>query len=180
MRLICWGVLFVGCVTTRGIAIISDANPALQKNSETAASSSSSRPSAAQGASAHESKDQKEASVSSDARGRSHHLSPKLQPPTSARSEPATHPKPVPNDRKRSRTENLNSVHLSTPTQPSSHAANSANTRGLLIRPVTGSAIDGRQFGMGRNTAAAPAIGASTNARKNAQGLNGTEAARRH
>lgn len=178
-------LLLVSCIAISGIALGFEANPLRQHNSEASASSNGSGPSATgQAASSNESKAQKESPPASNDRGRSRRVSRKLRLPTPSRSKPASHPKHVPKDvqrdRERSRSENLNRVHQSTATKPAIHAVNVAKTHSLPIRPVTGSAVDGRQFRPWRNTAAAPTVGGSTNARKNAQALNGTGATRRH
>ena len=171
-------LMFLGCVAASGMALSSDANLARQPNSETSASSKAARPGEAEQATPFkESKGEKEATTASE--GRSRRVSRKLQLPTPARSKLASHLKQVPKDIQHDR-ENLNSVHQSTATRPAIHAVKVANTHSLVIRPGTGSTIDGRQFRPGRNTAGATAIGGSANARTNAQALNGTGAPRRH
>lgn len=171
MRRITLVLLFVSCLASSGIALLSDANAARQQNSEASAPSSA----AAKAAPRNESKAQQSPTAASDNRGRSRHVSRKVQLPTPARSKPASHPKPLQRDHERSRFAN-DRVHQSTASKP----AAVAKTHTFLMRPVTGSAVDGRQFRLGRNTAAAAAIGGSANARKDTQVLNGTGATRRH
>lgn len=182
MKRIALVLLFISCVAANGIALSSGATPPRQQNSETSASSSSARPNGSeQSPRANESKGQKEATAASDNGGRSRRVARKLKLPTPARSKSASHPKHVANDvqhdRERSRSENFNSVH---PPKPAGGTVRTVNTHNPPIRPTIGSAIDGRQFRLGRNTAAAPVLGGSANARKNTQALNGTGTARRH
>ena len=167
MRCIALVLLFVGYVSTSEMALSFAANIERQQSSVTSASSTAARPSnAEQTASVNESKRQKEATAASDDRARSRRVSHKLQLPTPPRSKPANHSKLLQDGRKRSESENLNRVHPSTATRPSFPAVKVANTHGSLIRPLNGSAVDGRQFRPHRNGAGASAIGGSANTKK--------------
>ena len=181
MRHIALVLLFVGYVSTSEMALSFAANiERQQQSSDTSASSTATRTSnAEQTASVNESKRQKEATAAPDDRGRGRRDSHKLQLPTPPRSKPANHSKMLQDGRKRSESENLNRVHQSTATRPSFPAVKVANTHGSLIRPLNGSAVDGRQFRPRSNSAGASAIGGSTNTKKNTQALNGTGATRR-
>jgi hypothetical protein len=180
MRPIALVLSFVGCVAA-GMALGFDANVARQQGSETSASSSAARLSEAeQPTRSSASKAHKRATTASDDRGHSSRISHTVPLSSPARSKPASQPNQVQHHRQGPKSANLNRVHQSTATKPAVHAAKVANTPSSLIRPVAGSAVDGRQFRLGRNTALTPAIGGSGNAGKNLQALNGTRATRRH
>jgi hypothetical protein len=175
MRRIALVLLFVGYISASGIALSFAAHIERQPNSDASASATAAR----QPTRFNESKGQKEATAASDDRARNRHVSRKLQLPTPPRSKPANHSKLPQDGRQPSKSENLNRVHASTATKPSFPAVKVANTHGPFSRPVNDSALDGRQFRSGRNTAGAATIGGSANTKKNSQALNGTRATRR-
>ena len=181
MRRIILVLSLLGGVAIRGIALDSEANPLGRRSSETSATSSAAHHSGAEQAGpANESKGQKDATAGSDSQGHGRRVSRKLPLPIPARPKPTSHPGQIQRDREPSKAGNSTGVGQSTAVKPTVHPAKVANTHSVVIRPVTGSAVDGRQFKLGRSTAAASAIGGSANARKSTQALNGTGATRRH
>ena len=175
MRRIALVLSFVGYLSASGMALSFAANIARQQSPATSASSIA----AGEPPRPNESEGQKQATAASGDRARSRRVSHKLQLPTPPRSKPANHSKLLKDGRKRSESENHNRVHQSTAMKPSFPPVKVANSHSSPIRPVNGSAVDGRQFRPGRNTAGASAIGGPANTKRNSQALNGGGAARR-
>lgn len=90
-------------------------------------------------------------------------------------------PKQVQQSRPRSTSQSLANVHQPSLTKPTGGAVRKVNAHIPSIRPTSGSAVDGRNFRPGHNTATCPAtIGGPDKVRRNAEALNGTGIPHRH
>jgi len=156
------------------------ANPRSQRSSGDSTSTAGSRSNdAKQALTAHQTKDQKLASVS---RGHveSAQVLHKTRSRTQAKLTMPSRPKQVRRIRGLSRSADALAVQ-----QPSTRTrvftGRTADAQASAIRPSTGSAIGGQQFRHGRNLAAVPAaLGGSANSRKNTPAINGSEIHGKH
>lgn len=178
-------LVIAGCLLIYKPAYASRYNAGLpQRSSGTSTGSGSDRSSEAdQAATATRSKVQREATATPDERLSNRPISKnKRHTHKVGASLPKTNrPKQVQQSRPRSTSQSLANVHQPSLTKPTGGAVRKVNTHIPSIRPASGSAVDGRNFRPGHNTATGPAtIGGPDKVRKNTEALNGTGIPHRH